>query len=129
VIRYGGQFAGHLTVWNIVWGSSRSAEIAYWIDEQFAGRGIVPTAVAMVIDHCFRVMGVHRIEAGIRPENKPSRRVVEKLGFRDEGVRVRRVHIDGAWRDHVYYAITAEEATAGILPRWRMARMARKEVK
>ena len=61
----------------------------------------------------------HRIEAGIRPENAASRRAVEKLGFRDEGTRVRQVHINGAWRDHVCYAITAEEASAGLLAQWR----------
>jgi ribosomal-protein-alanine N-acetyltransferase len=119
VLSYDGQFAGQLTVWHIVWGSSRSAEVAYWIDEKFAGRGLMPTALAMGIDYCFRVLGLHRIEAGIRPENTASRRAVEKLGFRDEGVRVRQVHIDGAWRDHVCYAITAEEAPAGLLSQWR----------
>ena len=49
----------------------------------------------MAVDHCFRVMGMHRLEASIRPENAASRRVVEKLGFRDEGVRVRQLHING----------------------------------
>jgi [ribosomal protein S5]-alanine N-acetyltransferase len=62
---------------------------------------------------------MHRLEASIRPENVASRRVVEKLGFRDEGVRVRQLHINGAWRDHVCYAMTAEEASHGLMPRWR----------
>jgi ribosomal-protein-alanine N-acetyltransferase len=73
----------------------------------------------MAVDHCFRVMGMHRLEASIRPENTASRRVVEKLGFRDEGVRVRQLHINGTWRDHICYAITAEEVPTGMLPRWR----------
>ena len=107
------QFAGQLTVGSIVWGSSRSGQIGYWIDEAFAGHGIIPTALAMAVDHCFRVMGMHRLEASIRPENAASRRVVEKLGFRDEGVRVRQLHINGTWRDHICYAITAEEVPAG----------------
>jgi ribosomal-protein-alanine N-acetyltransferase len=64
-------------------------------------------------------MRLHRIEAGIQPENKASRRAVEKLGFRDEGVRERQVHVDGAWRDHICYAITAEEVPGGLLARWR----------
>ena len=119
VICYDGQFAGQLTVWHIVWGSSRSAEVAYWMDEGFAGRAVMPTALAMGIDYCFGTLGLHRIEAGIRPENAASRRTVEKLGFRDEGTRVRQVHIDGGWRDHICYAITAEEAPAGLLPQWR----------
>ena len=119
VVSYGGQFAGQLTVGSVVWGSSRSGQIGYWIDESFAGKGIIPTALAMAVDHCFRVMGMHRLEASIRPENAASRRVVEKLGFRDEGVRVRQLHINGTWRDHICYAITAEEVPAGMLPRWR----------
>jgi ribosomal-protein-alanine N-acetyltransferase len=79
----------------------------------------MPTALAMVVDHCFLVMGMHRLVASIRPENGASARVVEKLGFRDEGTRVGEAHIDGAWRDHIGYAITAEEVSAGMLPRWR----------
>ena len=51
--------------------------------------------------------------------NIPFRRVAEKLGFREEGVRLRQVHIDGAWRDHLCYAITTEDVPGGLLPRWR----------
>jgi [ribosomal protein S5]-alanine N-acetyltransferase len=120
-VHYDGQVAGQISVFGIVWGSTRSGKLGYWIDERFAGHGIVPTAVAMVVDHCFQVMGFHRLEAGIQPANAASRRVVEKLGFRDEGIRVREVHINGAWRDHIYYAITAEELPTGMLPRWRAA--------
>ena len=119
VVTYGGAFAGQLTVGSITWGSSRSGTIGYWIDESFAGRGIIPTALAMAVDHCFRVVGLHRLEASIRPENAASRRVVEKLGFREEGIRVRQLHINGQWRDHICYAITAEEVPMGLLPRWR----------
>ncbi|HEX6454143.1 MAG TPA: GNAT family protein [Trebonia sp.] len=119
VVTYGGAFAGQLTVGSITWGSSRSGTIGYWIDESFAGRGIIPTALAMAVDHCFRVVGLHRLEASIRPENAASRRVVEKLGFREEGIRARQLHINGQWRDHICYAITAEEVPMGLLPRWR----------
>jgi [ribosomal protein S5]-alanine N-acetyltransferase len=119
VVTYGGRFAGQLTVGSIVWGSARSAQVGYWIDEAFAGRGITPTALAMAMDHCFFVIGLHRVEATIRPENHASRRVVEKLGFREEGLRRRSLHIDGAWRDHLCYAMTAEDAAGGLLPRWR----------
>jgi [ribosomal protein S5]-alanine N-acetyltransferase len=119
VVTYGGRFAGQLTVGSIVWGSARSAQVGYWIDEALAGRGITPTALAMAMDHCFFVIGLHRVEATIRPENHASRRVVEKLGFREEGLRRRSLHIDGAWRDHLSYAMTAEDAAGGLLPRWR----------
>jgi [ribosomal protein S5]-alanine N-acetyltransferase len=119
VVTYGGRFAGQLTVGSIVWGSARSAQVGYWIDEALAGRGITPTALAMAMDHCFFVIGLHRVEATIRPENHASRRVVEKLGFREEGLRRRSLHIDGAWRDHLSYAMTSEDAAGGLLPRWR----------
>ena len=119
VVTYGGQFAGQLTVGSIVWGSARSAQVGYWIDEAFAGRGIIPTALALAMDHCFFVIGLHRVEATIRPENHASRRVVEKLGFREEGLRRRSLHIDGAWRDHLCYAMTVEDVAGGLMNRWR----------
>ena len=119
VVTFGGEFVGQLTIGSITWGSARSGQVGYWIDEAYAGRGIIPTTLAMAVDHCFGVVGLHRLEASIRPENHASRRVVEKLGFREEGVRVRQLHINGAWRDHVCYALTAEEVPQGLMPRWR----------
>ena len=121
VVTYGGKFAGQLTVGGIVWGSARSAQVGYWVDEAFAGQGVIPTALAMAMDHCFFGVGLHRVEATIRPENAASRRVVEKLGFREEGIRRRSLHIDGAWRDHVCYALTVEDVHGGLLARWRSA--------
>jgi [ribosomal protein S5]-alanine N-acetyltransferase len=126
VITYGGHFAGQLTVGSIVWGSARTAQVGYWIDEAFAGRNVTPTALAMALDHCFFVVGLHRVEASIRPENQASRRVVEKLGFREEGLRRRYLHIDGSWRDHLCYALTVEDAAGGLLPRWRNELSARR---
>ncbi len=116
-----GKFAGQLTVGNIIWGSARTASVGYWIDQKFAGLGVTPTLLAMALDHCFGVVGLHRVEATIRPENRASRRVVEKLGFHEEGIRRRSLHVDGAWRDHICYAITAEDAATGLMPRWRSA--------
>jgi ribosomal-protein-alanine N-acetyltransferase len=124
VVSYGGEFVGQLTVGSITWGSARSGQVGYWIDEAYAGRGIIPTALAMAVDHCFGVVGLHRLEASIRPENHASRRVVEKLGFREEGIRVRQLHINGAWRDHVSYALTSEEVPQGLMPRWQSILMA-----
>ena len=112
---------GQLTVGSIIWGSARSAQVGYWIDEAVAGRGVTPTALAMAVDHCFMVVGLHRVEASIRPENHASRRVVEKLGFREEGIRRRHLHIDGAWRDHLCYALSVEDVQGGLMPRWRSA--------
>lgn len=120
VLAFGGPLVGQLTVGGISWGSLRSAHIGYWIDQRVAGRGIMPTAVAMATDHCFAI-GLHRVEINIRPENVASRRVVEKLGFRPEGLRPRYLHIDGDWRDHLSFALTAEEVPGGLLARWHAA--------
>ena len=119
IITYEGEFAGQVTVGGITWGSLSSAHVGYWVDERFAGRGVVPTAVALAVDHCFFTAGLHRIEINVRPENVASLRVVAKLGLRDEGMRQRLLHIDGAWRDHRSFAVTAEEVPLGLLARWR----------
>ncbi|MFG2824353.1 GNAT family N-acetyltransferase [Kitasatospora sp. NPDC048365] len=128
VVLHRGTLVGQLTVGGITWGSMCSANVGYWIDEDVAGLGIMPTAVALAVDHCFLDLGLHRIEVCIRPENRPSRRVVEKLGFREEGLRPRYLHIDGDWRDHLVYALTAEEVPEGLMPRWRAIRNRRRPV-
>ena len=117
-----GAFAGQVTIGGIARGSLLSAYIGYWIDQRVAGRGIMPTAVAMATDHCFREVGLHRVEINIRPENIASRRVVEKLGYRPEGLRPAYLHIDGDWRDHLSFALTAEEVPGGLLARWHASR-------
>ena len=109
VISYGGRFVGQINVSNIVHGVLRSCTVGYWIDGAVAGRGIMPTAVSLVIDHCFGAVGLHRVEIDIRPENAASLRVVEKLGLRREGYYERFLDIDGGWRDHVAFAVTVEE--------------------
>jgi [ribosomal protein S5]-alanine N-acetyltransferase len=116
-VEVGGEFAGQLTVSNIVRGSAQFASMGYWLDQRFAGRGVMPLAVAMAIDHCFFAAGLHRIEICIRPENTNSLRVVEKLGIREIGYAPRFLHIDGDWRDHRIYAITKEEVPKGLLRR------------
>ncbi|MCZ2404352.1 GNAT family N-acetyltransferase [Paenarthrobacter sp. Z7-10] len=112
------KLVGQLTVSSIVWGSAMMATLGYWVDKDHAGRGITPTAVAMATDHCFLGLGLHRMEINIRPENAPSLRVVEKLGFRDEGLRPRYLHINGRWADHRSFALTSEEVPGGLLERW-----------
>ena len=117
VVEYDGRFVGQLTVSNIVRGSAQFASIGYWIDERYAGRGIITRAVAMAIDHCFGPVGLHRIEIAIRPENASSLRVVEKLGLQEIGRAPRFLHIDGDWRDHVLFGITREEVPQGVVHR------------
>ena len=115
---------GQLTVSSIVWGSAMMATLGYWVDQRRAGRGIAPTAVALATDHCFTTLGLHRMEINIRPENSASLRVVEKLGFRDEGYRPRYLHINGQWADHRTFALTSEEVPEGLLARWLKTRSA-----
>jgi ribosomal-protein-alanine N-acetyltransferase len=119
VVEVDGSLAGQVTVGGVMWGSLRSAQIGYWVDQRFAGRGVIPTAVALVTDHCFQTLGMHRLEVNIRPENVASLRVVEKLGFRLEGLRKRYLHINGEWHDHLSFALTAEEVPQGLLAVWR----------
>jgi len=123
VVTYDGRLVGQVTAGGITWGSLRGAHIGYWVDRSLAGRGIIPTAVALTCDHLFS-LGLHRIEINIRPENHASLRVVDKLGFRPEGMRPRYLHIDGQWRDHLVFALTAEEVPGGVLARWRGTRVA-----
>ena len=118
VMEYDGEIAGQLNVWGVARGSLCSATIGYWVSERFAGRGITPTAVALATDAAFEQYGLHRMEICIRPENAASLRVVQKLGFRYEGLRRRYIHIDGDWRDHHAFALTTEDVPEGVLARW-----------
>lgn len=117
VVELDGRLVGQVTVNNIVRGSAQFASVGYWVDQAVAGRGVIPRAVAMVVDHCFFTAGLHRIEICIRPENTNSLRVVEKLGLHEVGYAPRFLHIDGAWRDHRIYAVTVEEVPEGLLRR------------
>lgn len=124
-LHWDGRLVGQVTVSGIVRGSMHGGSIGYWIGRAHAGRGIMPTALALVVDHCFTAVGLHRIESHVRPENGASMRVMAKLGFVEEGVRRGLLHVDGAFRDHVTWALLAEDvAPAGLLARWRGGRTA-----
>ena len=118
-VRVDGRLAGQVTIDNVVRGALRSGNLGYWIDRSVAGRGIASLAVALVCDHAFGPARLHRLQADIRPENGPSQRLVERLGFQPEGVLRRYLDIDGDWRDHRCYALLAEDAPEGVLTRWR----------
>jgi ribosomal-protein-alanine N-acetyltransferase len=105
----GERFAGEVTLSSIQRGPFQSAFIGYWIDESLAGRGFVPEAVVVTLRFAFEAISLHRVEISIIPRNLPSRRVVEKLGVREEGIAERFLEIDGVWEDHMRYAITSEE--------------------
>jgi len=118
-VRVEGRLAGQVTIDNIVRGAVRMGHLGYWIDHEVAGRGMGSLAVALVCDHAFGAVGLHRVQAEIRPENVPSQRLVERLGFQREGLLRRYLDIDGDWRDHFTYALLAEDAPGGVLARWR----------
>lgn len=116
-VTYEDRLVGQVNVSGVVRGAFDNGVLGYWVDQRVAGRGVVPTAVALVVDHCFDVAGLHRLEANVRPENAASRRVVDKLGFRREGRHERYLHIDGAWRDHLTYALVRDDVPEGLLRR------------
>lgn len=108
-IELDGQFAGQLTIGNVTHGALRSAWIGYWVSSDRVGGGVATAALALGVDHCFGPVMLHRVEATVRPENVASRRVLAKVGFREEGLLKRYLDVDGAWRDHLLVAITVEE--------------------
>jgi ribosomal-protein-alanine N-acetyltransferase len=118
VIEVQGVVQGQLNVANIMYGSVSSAVIGYWVSPEVAGRGVAPTSVALVTDYLMNQVGLHRVEIDVRPENTASLRVIEKLGFRYEGIKQRYIHINGDWRDHYIFALTGEEVPEGILNRF-----------
>jgi ribosomal-protein-alanine N-acetyltransferase len=98
-----------VTLSSIQRGPFQSAFIGYWVDQARAGQGLVPEAVVVTLQFAFESLGLHRVEISIIPRNQASRRVVEKLGIRMEGVAERFLEIDGNWEDHARYGITSEE--------------------
>ena len=113
-IELDGQFCGQLTVGNVTHGALRSAWIGYWVASGATGRGVATGALALGLDHCFGPVMLHRVEATVRPENAASRRVLAKVGFREEGLLQRYLDVDGAWRDHLLVAITVEEVRGSV---------------
>ena len=109
VIEVDGKFGGQLTIGNVTHGALRSAWIGYWVASEFTGGGVATGALALGVDHCFVPVMLHRVEATVRPENAASRRVLTKVGFREEGLLKRYLDVDRAWRDHLLVAVTAEE--------------------
>lgn len=104
-----GRFAGEINLSSIQRGPFQNAYVGYWIDERWAGQGLMPEAVVVLARFAFEELHLHRIQISIIPRNRSSRRVVEKLGLRDEGTAERYLEINGTWEDHVRYALTAEE--------------------
>ena len=104
-----GRFGGEINVNSIHRGAHQSAYVGYWIDESLAGLGYMPESLVAVLQFSFEQLTLHRLQISIIPRNAASRRVVEKLDLRDEGIAERYLEINGTWEDHIRYAITAEE--------------------
>ena len=117
VITVDGELAGQITVGNVVRGSLCSAWIGYWVASHLVKGGVATASVALLVDHCFARGGLHRLEATVRPENAPSIRVLTKAGFRQEGLFRNYLDVAGGWRDHLCFAIVAEEAADGLANR------------
>ena len=104
-----GAFAGEINLNNVVRGAFQSATIGYWIDKSRAGRSLMSEAVVVLAQYAFEEMRLHRLEICIIPRNVNSRRVMEKLDIRTEGIAERFLEINGVWEDHIRYGITYEE--------------------
>ena len=105
----GGAFAGEINLSGVQRGPFQNTYVGYWIDEAQAGNGYVPESLVAVSRFAFEDLRLHRLQVAIIPRNTASRRVVEKLELRDEGIAVRYLAINGKWEDHIRYALTAEE--------------------
>lgn len=116
-VTFDDRLVGQVNVFAVARGAYDGGTLGYWVDSRVAGRGVIPTAVALVVDHLFEVARLHRVEANVRPENTASLRVVDKLGFRREGLRERYLHIDGGWRDHLSFALVRDDVPEGLLRR------------
>ena len=100
---------GVYNIAEIVRGRFQNGYLGYYAFEPHAGSGMMRAAMPLVFEHAFEQLGLHRLQANVQPDNAASRALLEATGWREEGFAPRYLHIDGDWRDHVMYAITAEE--------------------
>jgi ribosomal-protein-alanine N-acetyltransferase len=101
---------GGCTLSNVRRGVTQCCALGYWVGERFARQGYMHSAVKALIPFIFRTLGLHRIEAACLPNNEPSKSLLAKTGFRQEGLARNYLQINGEWQDHVLFALLAEEA-------------------
>jgi ribosomal-protein-alanine N-acetyltransferase len=101
---------GGCTLSNVRRGVTQCCALGYWIGARFARQGFMNDALRALIPFVFKTLGMHRIEAACVPENQPSRNLLAKLGFREEGLARRYLLINGQWRDHVLFGLLEDEA-------------------
>ena len=104
-----GGFAGEINITNIQRGPFQNAYVGYWIDQARAGNSYMSEAVIVLSRFGFEDLRLHRLQIAIVPRNLRSRRVMEKLRVREEGVAVRYLENNGVWEDHMRFALTSEE--------------------
>jgi len=103
---------GGLSVSNVRRGVAQAASIGYWIGAPHVRRGYMTDAVKAVLPFAFGTLGLHRLEAACLPHNLPSTRVLEKVGFKREGMARRYLKINGVWQDHDLFALLHDDARA-----------------
>lgn len=100
---------GGLTLGLIRRGVAQACTLGYWMGQRHAGKGHMTEAVRGALDFAFSELALHRVEAACLPHNEPSRRLLERVGFRREGEARGYLRINGAWADHLLYGILASE--------------------
>jgi ribosomal-protein-alanine N-acetyltransferase len=109
----GDELVGRIQLSGISRGPFENAYLGYFVSERHNGRGYATEAVRQAVDVAFGELGLHRVQAAVVPRNLASIRVLEKAGFREEGLALRYLQIAGVWEDHKLYAVTAEEWRSG----------------
>lgn len=109
VMRDGGQLIGAATLSNVRRGVAQSVSLGYWIGENFARQGYMSEALPLVLEFAFEQLGLHRIEAACLPSNTPSRALLRRTGFVEEGLARRYLRIRGTWEDHLLFAILQDD--------------------
>jgi ribosomal-protein-alanine N-acetyltransferase len=102
---------GRIALGGVLRGAFQNGYLGYWIDAEHQGRGLMTEAVRAATTFALEVAGLHRVQAAVMPRNGASQRVLEKAGYRREGLAARYLCIAGTWEDHVLFAVTSEEWT------------------
>ncbi|MEY4966960.1 MAG: hypothetical protein RL274_2543 [Pseudomonadota bacterium] len=104
---------GGCTISNVRRGVTQCCTLGYWIGAKFARQGYMTNALRTLLPFVFRTLGLHRIEAACLTDNDASKNLLARVGFRQEGLARRYLLINGAWADHLLFALLKEEAQLG----------------